>query len=627
MSYQIKLQDLSIDERKKIMNDLVFEQVVGTNNSSNQSKKIYSYSLEPSTQVITLPFHYYINTLVKTIQKNLHNIDNNYPSFTGKLFDEQIVSRNECINHLNKEKSCILSLPVGCGKCLHPDTEILMFDGSIKTAKEININDVLFGDDNKPRIVKSTVTGRDKLYTIRNDEYDVNYTVNSSHILTLYNIQTRQIEDVPLSHVMLNLSIYRGVRTSIFNLGGKGIRQRYAFITLHFKGLETFTTLDENLKNNLIYIGRSLGLIMKSKIVGNKWVIKQEKGVNMGVNMYPFIIEYHSTGIYNGFELSGNGRFLLGDFTITHNTATSINIAAKIKLKTLVILNRLLLMEQWESSILKFCPNAKVYVIQPKTKVIPENYDFYLINAINVSKLERDVYKFIGFCIVDECHMIMSEILSKCMWSVEPKYLLGLSATPYRMDGLNDMISAYFGPHRVIQNIKRKHIVYKVNTKLTIDFTYNRFGKMDWNSLLTSQSQNEERNQIIVDIIKKFPERYFLLLTKRIEQGKLLSKMLNDENIDHDCLFGTNKYIESTKHVLIGTTGKCGVGFDAPKLNTLVLCNDMVNYYIQMLGRVMRRKDCDAWVFDLVDENSILKKHYYERCKIYKEYGGTFEKF
>jgi hypothetical protein len=229
---------------------------------------------------------------------------------------------------------------------------------------------------------------------------------------------------------------------------------------------------------------------MKSKSVKNKWIIEKRKGLNT----YSFIIEYHSTGIYNGFELSGNGRFLLNDFTITHNTATSINIAAKIKLKTLVILNRLLLMEQWESSILKFCPDAKVYVVQPKTKVIPENYDFYLINAINVSKLERDAYKFIGFCIVDECHMIMSEILSKCMWSIEPKYLLGLSATPYRMDGLNDMISAYFGSHRVVQNIKRKHIVYKVNTKLTIDFTYNRFGKMDWNSLLTSQSSNNCRH-------------------------------------------------------------------------------------------------------------------------------------
>jgi superfamily II DNA or RNA helicase len=78
---------------------------------------------------------------------------------------------------------------------------------------------------------------------------------------------------------------------------------------------------------------------------------------------------------------------------------------------------------------------------------------------------------------------------------------------------------------------------------------------------------------------------------------------------------------------LIGTTGKCGVGFDAPKLDTLVVCCDMVNYYIQMLGRVMRNKASKAWVFDLVDDQSTLLKHYYERTKVYKENGGTIEKY
>ena len=189
------------------------------------------------------------------------------------------------------------------------------------------------------------------------------------------------------------------------------------------------------------------------------------------------------------------------------------------------------MIEQWRESILKFCPEARVCTIQPKTEVVPQDYHFYLINAINISKINRTAFDFIGFCIVDECHMIMSEILSQCMWSISPKYLLGLSATPYRIDGLNDMISSYFGPHRITRDIQRKHIIYKVNTGLTIEFTYNRFGKMDWNSLLAFQSTCFARNQIIINIVKQYPERYFLLLTKRIEQGKILSTLLEKENI------------------------------------------------------------------------------------------------
>lgn len=625
MSLKIKLKDLTIDEREQIMKELRYEIELnsGGGNTRNDVKHVYSYKLDKDDQTVTLPFYYVKNVLKKGITLSF-TTDTTFPKFQGKLYDEQITSRNECIQHLNTDKSCILSLPVGCGKCLHPDTKLILFNGDIKTAKEIKIDDVLIGDNGSPRIVKSTVIGKDNLYTIYNDDYNVNYTVNSNHILTLYNIITNSIQDVSIKDVIPNIKFYQGIRTSVFNLGGKSLKERYDELYTYFKAQSVYKTKDDELKERLVFIGRSVGFEMKVKCIDGVWYIYKNK-IKMTYT-YPIMIKYHSYGTFCGFEISGNGRFLLSDFTITHNTATSINIATKIKLPTLIILNRLLLMDQWKSSIFKFCPDAKVHIIKPKDKVIPTDSNFYIMNAINVDKFKRDFYSFIGFCIVDECHMIMSEVISKCMWSIEPKYLLGLSATPYRVDGLNEMINSYFGPTRVTQNMERKHIVYKINTSLKIEFTYNRFGKMDWNSLINAQSTHPERNQMIIDIVKRYPERYFLLLTKRIEQGKILSDMLTKEDIEHDCLFGVEKYIESEKHVLIGTTGKCGVGFDAPKLNTLVLCNDMVNYYIQMLGRVMRQKDSDAWVFDLVDENPILKKHYYERCKVYKEYGGTFSK-
>lgn len=625
MSYKIKLKDLTVEERQKIMKDLSFELVSNTGGGVEIKKSVYAYTINKEDCTVTLPFYYVKNVLQITISSPSFSLNTNFPKFQGSLYKEQVISRNECINYLNKDKSCILSLPVGCGKCLHPDTKLILFDGTIKTAKEIQIDNVLLGDDGGPRIVKSTVQGKDTLYTVYNDDFGVNYTVNSKHILTLYNMMTKQIEDVCIKNVIPNIKIYKGIRVSVQSLGNQTLEQRYKEFNTYFLTTSVYTTTDTVLKDRLLFVGRSLGFAITVKRVDDLWYIN--KGKVKILHTYPLFIKYHSKGVYNGFELSGNGRFILDDFSITHNTATSINISTKIQLPTLVILNRLLLMDQWKSSISKFCPDAKVFIIQPRVKDIPEGYDFYIINAINVEKYKRELYSFIGFCIVDECHMIMSEVLSKCMMKVEPKYLLGLSATPYRVDGLNDMIDSYFGPSRVTQKIERKHLVYKINTGLTIEFGYNKFGKMDWNSLINAQSTHPERNEIIVDIVKKYPERYFLLLTKRIEQGKILSEMLNTAGIKHDCLFGVEKYIESDKHVLIGTTGKCGVGFDAPKLNTLVLCNDMVNYYIQMLGRVMRQKDSDAWVFDLVDENSILKKHYYERCKVYKEHGGVFGKY
>lgn len=632
MSFQIPLKTLDKSRRDEIIKTLVYEQPIGVQQQNGEylTKKIYAYELSIERGTITLPMHFARNILGCT----LPNIDFQtvkFPSFQGQLYPDQISTRNECIQFLNQEKSCILSLPVGCGKCLHPDTLVIMFNGALKQASQLQVNDILMGDDNKPRIVLSTTIGQDKMYTVYNNDYHVEYTVNSHHILTVWNTLTEEFEDISIQKFLSTSNaqlIYRGCRISIQHFGNTHtLKYRYERFNSYFK-TETFSTVDKEEYDNVLLLVHSLGFwVTFTGIKNDKYVITINRKRREDKWLYPIFIKFASVGQYAGFELSGNGRFLLHDCSITHNTAIALNIATKIKLKTIVIVNRLLLLNQWKENILKFCSDASIYILDPKKKDVPQCHDFYLVNAINVPKFSRQCLSFIGYCIVDECHMIMSEILSRCLWNICPKYLIGLSATPYRTDGLNDMIAAYFGPKQVTRNIPRKHIVYKVNTGFDIAYTFNRFGKMDWNSLLNTQSLHPERNNLIINIVKNFPERYFLLLTKRIEQAQVLSKLLEEQNIEYDCLCGQTRYIETTKRVLIGTTGKCGVGFDAPKLNTLILCSDMVNYYIQMLGRVMRRRDSDAWVFDLVDENSILKKHYYERCKTYKEHGGIFKNY
>jgi len=73
---------------------------------------------------------------------------------------------------------------------------------------------------------------------------------------------------------------------------------------------------------------------------------------------------------------------------------------------------------------------------------------------------------------------------------------------------------------------------------------------------------------------------------------------------------------------LVGTTSKCGTGFDFPKLDCLILASDIQQYYIQALGRVLRRPDVEPIVFDLVDENHILRLHFESRVEVYKRIGG-----
>ena len=69
--------------------------------------------------------------------------------------------------------------------CFDPETPILLWNGSTKLAKDININDILVGDDGNPRNISKLVSGYDDMYDIVQNT-DATYRVNSEHILTLH---------------------------------------------------------------------------------------------------------------------------------------------------------------------------------------------------------------------------------------------------------------------------------------------------------------------------------------------------------------------------------------------------------------------------------------------------------
>lgn len=76
-----------------------------------------------------------------------------------------------------------ITLKVRAG-CHAKDTDILMFDGSIKKVQDITVNDVLMGDDSTPRKIIKLIRGQGQMYEITNKKGE-SYTVNGDHILCL----------------------------------------------------------------------------------------------------------------------------------------------------------------------------------------------------------------------------------------------------------------------------------------------------------------------------------------------------------------------------------------------------------------------------------------------------------
>lgn len=321
-----------------------------------------------------------------------------------------------------------------------------------------------------------------------------------------------------------------------------------------------------------------------------------------------------------------DGCCWLSLYTGAGKTFTSINIACNIKLKTLIICHRVNLINQWKTSIEKGCNDVIVQILSGVNK-IDEDAQFYIINAINVKKRGHEAYKNIGFLIVDEVHVMATGKMVEAFQYITPRYCLALSATPYRTDGLDVVLHTYFGENKIVRTLNRDHTVFKVTTKFKPEVKLNFDGSTDWGSVIQSQAKNIERNNLIINIVRFFNNRNILILSKRIEQIDYIVKELRKFAEDVTCFKGNKQDYNPNARIMVATISKAGVGFDHPKMDTLILASDVEGYFIQYLGRVFRREDVHPIIFDIVDDFNSFKRHYYTRKKIYEDHGGNILTF
>ena len=323
-------------------------------------------------------------------------------------------------------------------------------------------------------------------------------------------------------------------------------------------------------------------------------------------------------------RLNRYGSLLISLYPGAGKTCLAIYLAAKvIKLKTLIVCHRIVLIEQWIESIKRFTGEDTTIAFVRPGKKYDKDADFFIVNAQNMKKLGVDTFKDIGFVVVDEIHAIMAESLSESMFYVSPRYLLGLSATPTRPDGMDGLLDFYFGQeNKIVRELYHKHTVYKVDTGIEFEED-----SSNWNALITSQCMHEGRNNLIVRIIRSFPDRHFLVLCKRVQQASFIAEKLVEmrENVSL-MIEDTNKYDKDSR-IIVASLQKCGVGFSHDILDSLIIASDMEEYFIQYLARVMRTEEVEPIVFDLVDNHKGLKKHFSQRKKVYLKAGGTIKNY
>jgi len=324
-------------------------------------------------------------------------------------------------------------------------------------------------------------------------------------------------------------------------------------------------------------------------------------------------------------------------------TVTAIGLIAERKTNTLILVHSRQLLEQWQERLRSFLPDTVTGVVgggkkRPSGVIDVATYQSLFSKKDNtVSTLVQEY----GHVVVDECHHVSAPRYEMVLNEVRAKYVLGLTATPERQDGLQKITFMTTGP---IRHKVKKASGDKFRQDIRIHHRYDK----PPHQLLGDESrprithayqwimENDERNhQIVSDIVACVAAgRHPLVLTERRQHAKIIDALLKQQGIETLLLKGSMKAAErrSVDEKLISAqaivaTGKyVGEGFDLPRLDTLFLAMPIAwkGSLAQYAGRIHRESDGKKSVIihDYIDsELPMLMRMFNKREKAYKAMG------
>jgi hypothetical protein len=134
-------------------------------------------------------------------------------------------------------------------------------------------------------------------------------------------------------------------------------------------------------------------------------------------------------------------------------TDTAVGLIKELGLTTLIIVHKEFLQAQWVRRIQKWLPGLRVGIVREKTCQF-EGYDIAVAMAQSLAlddgsgRYPADLYTWPGLLIVDECHRVSAPTWAPLPPRFRSAYRLGLTATPRRKDGADDVFWWHIGPIR-----------------------------------------------------------------------------------------------------------------------------------------------------------------------------------
>lgn len=305
-------------------------------------------------------------------------------------------------------------------------------------------------------------------------------------------------------------------------------------------------------------------------------------------------------------------------------TVIGLDLIARRRQPTLVVVHTKDLAFQWIQRIEQFLhiPAAEVGLIGAGKKTVGERITVALVQTLY--RHSAEIVPRVGHIVVDECHRAPSRTFTEALTAFDCRYMLGLSATPWRRDQLSKLIFWYLGDlhHEVdqVQLEQKGHILKADVVVRPTAFEPWSDPVSDYSRMLTELTADDGRNRLIAaDVAAEVHagQGVCLVLSDRKKHCETLKAILRFSfKVESDLLTGDlgdearkavlTRIQQGRVKVLIATGQLIGEGFDCPDLSTLFMATPIrfSGRVMQYLGRILRpaQGKAHARVYDYVDQ-------------------------
>jgi len=343
--------------------------------------------------------------------------------------------------------------------------------------------------------------------------------------------------------------------------------------------------------------------------------------------------KYVNTPICSGSELVGSGGILQVPCG-QGKTIMALKIISILKKKTLIIVHKEFLMNQWFERIAEFLPGANVGKIQGQTFDI-EGKDIVIgmVQTLYDKEFHPDAFAQFGLTIIDEVHRIGSEQFSRTLFKTITPYMLGISATVDRKDKLTKVLYMFIGDMIYSEDRKNDDLV----TVRAINYVAN---DTEFNEVDRDFRGNPKYSSMIVKLCSYGPRSDFII--------KVVGDLLNEdcgkqimilchnrslltylyEGISHRGLASVGYYVggmkqiklqeTEEKQIVLATYAMAAEALDIKTLSSLIMVTPKTDI-TQSIGRILRVKHANPIVVDIVDKHDIFQNQWTQRKRFYKK--------